>query len=137
MTSYGEVATVCGYPRHSRLVGSVLKSLTDADHLPQPGPDADADADVNDEEAGAEGEAGGEAAHSYGEVPWWRVVNGRGIISPRESGVLSVNRQADRLRAEGVAVDAAPGEEVGNGGSVNLFLYAWDFAGVVVPQPVT
>ena len=35
VTSYGEVASLCGYPRHSRLVGSCLKSIpSDAGDVP-------------------------------------------------------------------------------------------------------
>ncbi len=38
------------------------------------------------------------------DVPWWRVVNARGTISPRHPE-RSMWEQAARLRAEGVAVD--------------------------------
>ena len=114
VTSYGEIATCCGYPKHSRLVGTVLKTLTPAEH--------------GDDTAGA-----GEVVVI---VPWWRVVNGKGIISPREAGLVSVTRQADRLRAEGVNVDDATDGDLGNGGQVNLFLYSWDYAGVTVPEVI-
>ena len=35
------------------------------------------------------------------ELPWWRVVNARGAISPRAGGALD---QAELLRAEGIPV---------------------------------
>lgn len=37
-------------------------------------------------------------------TPWWRVVNREGRISPRSSGEKGAWEQAERLRAEGVAV---------------------------------
>lgn len=51
------------------------------------------------------------------EIPWWRVINAAGRISTvnRE---LTANRQADRLREEGVEVS----EEL----TISLEKYVWD-----------
>lgn len=49
------------------------------------------------------------------DVPWWRVVNRLGRLSPRASGT---ELQAELLRAEGV--------EFLPDGSIDLRLYAWD-----------
>jgi methylated-DNA-protein-cysteine methyltransferase-like protein len=48
-------------------------------------------------------------------VPWWRVVNRQGAISCRTHGA---EEQAARLRAEGIAVNAA--------GRLELEGYRWD-----------
>ena len=76
VTSYGRIARMLGRPRAARAVGYALNALKAA-------PPA------------AEG----------GEVPWWRVINAHGRISTvnRE---LSAAKQADRLRGEGVPVNA-------------------------------
>jgi len=42
-------------------------------------------------------------------VPWQRVVNSKGGISPRGDDGAAANRQAERLRAEGVEVHEARG----------------------------
>jgi methylated-DNA-protein-cysteine methyltransferase-like protein len=55
-------------------------------------------------------------------VPWQRVVNAKGGISPRGDDGAAVNRQADKLRAEGVEVNDARGiEEM----SVDLGRFGW------------
>ncbi|KAI8800369.1 methyltransferase, partial [Cladochytrium replicatum] len=78
VTTYGHIARLAGYPRHSRHVGRALQTLSAED----------------------EREAGGT-------VPWQRVINSRGRISLRvPSG--SVDRQAEILRAEGVDVQLDP-----------------------------
>jgi len=46
--------------------------------------------------------AAGAMAHCPDDVPWWRVVNAQGRISPREGAA----RQRQRLEAEGVTFDA-------------------------------
>jgi methylated-DNA-protein-cysteine methyltransferase related protein len=38
-------------------------------------------------------------------VPWQRVVNAKGGISPRGDGGLGASRQVQRLRSEGVVVN--------------------------------
>lgn len=54
-------------------------------------------------------------------VPWQRVINGRGCISPREAGPLASARQVERLRAEGVTV-----EEFGMERRVDMVQYGWE-----------
>ncbi|KAI0112226.1 MGMT family protein [Nemania sp. FL0031] len=75
VTSYSHIAKLIGTPQRPRQVGICLK------HLPQdPG-----------------------ARHHSGNVPWQRVINAKGIISPR-SQPSGARNQAAALRAEGVTV---------------------------------
>ncbi|MCJ1370960.1 hypothetical protein MMC20_002174 [Loxospora ochrophaea] len=77
VTSYGHIARLLGRPERPRQVGVCLKHLptfsTIANHY----------------------------FHSNN-VPWQRVINAKGIISPRGPG--STQRQAVALRQEGVTV---------------------------------
>ncbi|KAG5951637.1 hypothetical protein E4U53_002613 [Claviceps sorghi] len=57
---------------------------------------------------------------SGGDVPWQRVVNAKGGISPR-SQPHGVQDQVDALRAEGVPVARGPLGEM----SVDVDLYGW------------
>ncbi|KAI2624535.1 DNA binding methylated-DNA--cysteine S-methyltransferase [Hypomontagnella submonticulosa] len=75
VTSYGHIAKLVGTPQRPRQVGICLK------HLPQ-----DADSRFN-----------------HDNVPWQRVINSKGIISPR-SQPSGARNQAAALRAEGVTV---------------------------------
>ncbi|KAI1381591.1 DNA binding methylated-DNA--cysteine S-methyltransferase [Hypoxylon crocopeplum] len=75
VTSYGHIAKLLGTPQRPRQVGICLK------HLPQ-----DTDSYFNHEN-----------------VPWQRVINAKGIISPR-SQPSGARNQAAALRAEGVTV---------------------------------
>lgn len=75
VTSYGHIAKLIGTPQRPRQVGICLK------HLPQ-----DAEARFNHEN-----------------VPWQRVINAKGIISPRSQPSGALN-QAAALQAEGVTV---------------------------------
>jgi methylated-DNA-protein-cysteine methyltransferase-like protein len=98
-TSYGHIATVLGFPRRARQVGVCLKYLPSFD----PGePEKFFFHDQN--------------------VPWQRVVNSKGGISPRGDGGAGSNRQAERLRAEGVEVREGRGiEEM----TVDLGRFGW------------
>ena len=88
-TSYGHIAALLGYPQRARQVGVCLKHLPDFDPS---GP-------------------GRHFFHSEN-VPWQRVVNAKGGISPRGDGGLAAARQVTKLRAEGVEVqDGRAGEE--------------------------
>ncbi|KAK3320505.1 6-O-methylguanine DNA methyltransferase [Cercophora scortea] len=75
VTSYGHIAKLVGTPQRPRQVGVCLK------HLP-----SDPDARFN-----------------HTNVPWQRVINAKGIISPRSQPSGSLN-QAAELEAEGVTV---------------------------------
>ncbi|KAI6778319.1 uncharacterized protein J7T54_005835 [Emericellopsis cladophorae] len=75
VTTYGHIAALCGYPQRPRQVGVCLK------HLP-------ADPSMR---------------HHNGNVPWQRVINAKGLISPR-SAPSGARNQAETLRAEGVTV---------------------------------
>lgn len=77
VTSYGHIAYLIGRPQNSRHVGSSLKNLLFLRNV------------LNSEGA------------SLGEIPWWRVINSAGVISPREYGEYE---QASKLRQEGVVV---------------------------------
>ncbi|KAI1618870.1 methylated-DNA-protein-cysteine methyltransferase like protein [Exophiala viscosa] len=98
-TSYGHVALLLGFPRRARQVGVCLKHLSTFDPNE---PDKFFYHDQN--------------------VPWQRVVNAKGGISPRGDGGAAANRQAERLRAEGVEVNDARGVE---DMSVDFGRFAW------------
>ncbi|KAI9704541.1 MAG: hypothetical protein M1820_005615 [Bogoriella megaspora] len=76
VTSYGHIAVLLGKPQCPRQVGVSLK------HLPSP----------NDQ-----------VPDHSGNVPWQRVINAKGEISPRGPG--SAARQAAALKKEGVRVE--------------------------------
>ncbi|KAI2775789.1 DNA binding methylated-DNA--cysteine S-methyltransferase [Daldinia loculata] len=75
VTTYGHIAKLVGTPERPRQVGICLK------HLPQ-----DADSRFN-----------------HDNVPWQRVINAKGMISPR-SQPSGARNQAAALRTEGVTV---------------------------------
>ncbi|TXT13796.1 hypothetical protein VHUM_01163 [Vanrija humicola] len=59
---------------------------------------------------------------SGSDIPWQRVINAKGLISPRGDEGLGVARQKDRLEAEGVEVETLPGA---GGERVDLRRYGW------------
>ncbi|KAI0130763.1 DNA binding methylated-DNA--cysteine S-methyltransferase [Daldinia grandis] len=75
VTTYGHIANLIGTPERPRQVGICLK------HLPQ-----DANSHFN-----------------HDNVPWQRVINAKGMISPR-SQPSGARNQAAALRTEGVTV---------------------------------
>jgi methylated-DNA-protein-cysteine methyltransferase related protein len=81
-TTYGHIALILGFPQRARQVGVCLK------HLP------------SFEPAHPDG-------HFYHDqnVPWQRVVNAKGGISPRGDGGSGANRQVQALRREGILVN--------------------------------
>ncbi|EXJ90410.1 methylated-DNA-protein-cysteine methyltransferase like protein [Capronia coronata CBS 617.96] len=98
-TSYGHVALLLGFPRRARQVGVCLK------HLPTFDPAAPEQFFFHDQN-----------------VPWQRVVNSKGGISPRGDNGAAATRQAEKLRAEGVDVNDARGiEEM----TVDFGRYGW------------
>lgn len=80
VTSYGHIARLVGKPECPRQVGVCLKNL--------PSPSIDSS-------------KASPRFHS-GNVPWQRVINAKGGISPR--GPSAAGQQAAALRREGVAV---------------------------------
>ena len=72
VSTYGDVASAAGLPGHARQVGYALAAL-----------DADGDGPWKD-------------------VPWHRVVNAKGCISPRGGDRSAEALQRELLRAEGV-----------------------------------
>ncbi|KAK1772758.1 6-O-methylguanine DNA methyltransferase [Phialemonium atrogriseum] len=92
VTSYGHIAKLIGTPQRPRQVGVCLK------HLP----------------------SDPEARFNNATVPWQRVINSRGIISPRSQPSGSRN-QAAALEAEGVTVTTGPLGEL----MVNLAEFGW------------
>jgi methylated-DNA-protein-cysteine methyltransferase related protein len=99
VTTYKHIAVLLDFPKRARQVGVCLK------HMPSYDP-------ANPDE------------HFYHEenVPWQRVVNSKGGISPRADDGSSANRQAEKLREEGVEVNEARGiEEM----TVDLTTYGW------------
>ncbi|EMC92606.1 hypothetical protein BAUCODRAFT_76630 [Baudoinia panamericana UAMH 10762] len=93
VTSYGHIALLLGYPERPRQVGVCLKHLPSASDQP-------------------------DARYNGDTVPWQRVVNAKGTISPRGSGTA---RQEAALVQEGV--------EVGRGNlgerTVDFGTYGW------------
>jgi methylated-DNA-protein-cysteine methyltransferase-like protein len=79
VATYGQIATLAGFPRQPRLGGHALR-------------------------------------HADDEVPWHRVVNARGELSPRAQSD-SVHVQRARLVAEGVRFD--------DRGRVDLARFGW------------
>jgi methylated-DNA-protein-cysteine methyltransferase related protein len=88
VTSYKHIADLLGYPKRARQVGVCLKQLPEFD--------------PNNPEK-----------HYFhgNNVPWQRVINSKGGISPRGDGGLAANRQVVKLRQEGVQVTDARGAE--------------------------
>ncbi|KAI5920370.1 6-O-methylguanine DNA methyltransferase [Camillea tinctor] len=93
VTTYGYIAKLIGTPQRARQVGIGLK------HLPQ-------------EDTGAR--------YNNANVPWQRVINAKGIISPR-SQPSGAQNQATALRAEGVNVTTGSLGEL----EVDLMEYGW------------
>ncbi|KIW67010.1 hypothetical protein PV04_06288 [Phialophora macrospora] len=99
VTSYGHIALLLDFPKRARQVGVCLKHLPTFDPA---NPDEYVFHDQN--------------------VPWQRVVNSKGGISPRGDDGAAATRQAERLRAEGVEVNEARGiEEM----TVDFGTYGW------------
>ncbi|RYP70337.1 hypothetical protein DL771_005544 [Monosporascus sp. 5C6A] len=92
VTTYGHIAKLVGTPQRPRQVGICLK------HLPEdPG-----------------------ARYNNGNVPWQRVINSKGIISPR-SQPSGARNQAAALQAEGVEVTTGALGEL----SVDFAEFGW------------
>ncbi|KAL2205917.1 DNA binding methylated-DNA--cysteine S-methyltransferase [Sarocladium strictum] len=92
VTTYGHIAALVGTPQRPRQVGVCLK------HLPsEPS-----------------------SRFNHDNVPWQRVINSKGIISPRSQPEGTQN-QAEALRAEGVEVTRSAMGEL----SVDFQEYGW------------
>lgn len=87
VATYGQVAALAGFPGHARQVGYALHALP-ADH--------------------------GDVAQD--EVPWQRVINAKGEVSPRSEPEYEGLQRA-MLEAEGVVFDAR--------GRVDLARFRW------------
>jgi len=98
-TSYGHIATLLGYPKRARQVGVCLK------HLPTFDPNTPQMHFFHNEN-----------------VPWQRVVNSKGGISPRGDGGLGASRQVSKLRSEGVEVHEG---RAGDESWVDLGTWGW------------
>ncbi|KAK8094624.1 hypothetical protein PG997_001309 [Apiospora hydei] len=92
VTTYGHIAKLVGTPQRPRQVGVCLK------HLSQD-PDS---------------------RHNHNNVPWQRVINSKGLISPR-SQPSGARNQAAALEAEGVEVSTGSLGEL----SVDFSQYGW------------
>lgn len=103
VASYGQVADLVGYPKHSRLVGSVLKVR---EHYAESSQHDSQNQTLTDET-----------------IPWHRVVNGKGGISPRSAGPLASERQIERLRAENITVETFGHLDPGK---VDMLQYGWE-----------
>ncbi|KAF8863625.1 DNA binding methylated-DNA--cysteine S-methyltransferase [Acephala macrosclerotiorum] len=92
VTSYGHIARLIGTPQRPRQVGVCLKHLS-------------SDPTMN---------------FHNGNVPWQRVINSKGVISPRGHPSGATN-QAQVLRGEGVTVNTGSLGEL----TVDLGEYGW------------
>ncbi|KAL8380847.1 hypothetical protein RB595_005237 [Gaeumannomyces hyphopodioides] len=92
VTTYGRIAELVGFPQRPRQVGVCLK------HLPEDP----------------------EARFNHDNVPWQRVINAKGVISPR-SQPSGARNQAAALRAEGVEVSTSAMGEL----MVDFNEYGW------------
>ncbi|OCL06274.1 DNA binding methylated-DNA--cysteine S-methyltransferase [Glonium stellatum] len=97
VTSYGHIAKLLGKPECPRQVGVCLK------HLPSPGSEA----------------SKASARWHSDNVPWQRVINSKGCISPR--GPSGASRQAAALGREQVHVHQGSMGEY----SVDFSIYGW------------
>ena len=90
LATYGQIARMAGLRSGARTVGWAMRALPDDRTI-----------------AGRP-------------VPWHRVINAGGVISPRHDGPdgEGMRRQAGRLRREGIVV--------GRGGRIDLARYRWD-----------
>ncbi|PQE10956.1 MGMT family protein [Rutstroemia sp. NJR-2017a WRK4] len=91
VTSYGHIARLIGTPQRPRQVGTCLKHLPSDPTLP----------------------------FHNGNVPWQRVINAKGVISPRNPAC--VQNQAQVLRSEGVTVNTGSLGEL----FIDLGEYGW------------
>ncbi|PSS20297.1 hypothetical protein M430DRAFT_119913 [Amorphotheca resinae ATCC 22711] len=92
VTSYGHIARLIGTPQRPRQVGVCLKHLPSDPSMP----------------------------FHHGNVPWQRVVNSKGVISPRGHPSGAAN-QAQVLHGEGVAVNTGSLGEL----MIDLAQYGW------------
>ncbi|KAF7561068.1 hypothetical protein G7046_g3082 [Stylonectria norvegica] len=92
VTTYGQIAALVGTPQRPRQVGVCLKHLPADDSQP----------------------------FHNGNVPWQRVINAKGVISPR-SQPSGTRAQAAALEAEGVDVQTSALGEL----SVDFAEYGW------------
>src|SRR6266571_6515658 len=101
VATYGQIARMAGLPGGARTVGWAMRALPDG------------------------------LAIGGRRVPWHRVINAQGRISPRGGAgmVDETARQAARLRRERVAVSP--------GGAIDLTLYLWDGSPRGRPSRVT
>jgi len=88
VATYGQVARMAGYPGAARMVGWALGALPD------------------------------ERDGAGRDVPWHRVINAAGRVSPRGPAGAACRRQIARLRREGI--------RPGRGGAIDIELYGWD-----------
>jgi len=88
VATYGQVARMAGFPGAARMVGWALGALPDED------------------------DGAGRA------IPWHRVINAAGRVSPRGPARDACRRQIVRLRREGI--------RPGRNGAIDLERYGWD-----------
>lgn len=88
VATYGQIARMAGFPGAARMVGWALGALPD---------ETDA------------------AGH---DIPWHRVINAAGRVSPRGPAGDACRRQIARLRREGI--------RAGPRGTIDLERYGWD-----------
>jgi len=91
VATYGQVARMAGFAGAARMVGWALGALPD------------------------------ETDGAGRDIPWHRVINAAGRVSPRGPAGEACRRQLARLRREGI--------RPGPGGAIDLERYVWDGRG--------
>jgi methylated-DNA-protein-cysteine methyltransferase-like protein len=113
VTSYGAIARMLEHPHAARTVGWALHSLPPSVPPASGGEEADVPPARGGKETDVPSIGGDERG---GEVPWWRVLNGKGCISL--SGERGANLQRELLEAEGIEFDER--------GCVDLDRFGWE-----------
>ena len=111
VVSYGQVAAFCSHPRAARQVGGVLRSLDIDDGLFRGPQISRREISKGNLGKGAKfqrpkrvkGLLREQAAGTI--VPWWRVVNNKGLISIKGNWTATKELQKSLLMKEGVKVE--------------------------------
>ncbi len=98
VVSYGQAAAIAGSPRAARLVGGILRNL----ELPFLGR---IDSDPKTPRKGRSRKGKPSSGFPSEFVPWWRVVNNRGVISIKGNWTATKDLQKQLLEKEGVKVE--------------------------------
>ena len=110
VVSYGQAAAIAGSPRAARQVGGILRNL----ELPFLGRIY---SDPKTPRKGRSRKGKPSSGFTSEFVPWWRVVNNKGVISIKGNWTATKDLQKQLLEKEGVKVE--------KDFSVNMEKYRW------------